>query len=844
MLIKRFSVSDYIPLSFTGIKSLDAEYSQPIQIIIGSNGSGKSSLLREHSPLPTPKTVYGKNGVWSMEVSHGDKQYILESDFRRKHAHSFICNGEELNTSGTTQVQRDLVESHLGVTPFLWKLITCGNSFSTMSRNERKNLLIQANPTDLSFIVDKHKAIYKELNACRNNLKMLYSRKQDLKNQLLDKEILNERKKEWETLKDHLSALNRNSIVLEERISQLKSQISPEYNNFAQSLERSCRELKGEVRWMGEYSLSSKPEELREKLRRALYRNSLKMEQLDKSAQELREYLNKYSEYLKRIESSEKGKLETQIERTQKKIQLCAVDRDVSPIPENRIDEAIWFFEKVKEAVYNLSQIDYGKIINTSSYRAIKRKLDSLSATVRDWKGELEPLKREITSVEEEISAHKESRPPSDCSRTCGLLASYSGTLFNMTRRCSALKKRMRATEKKVDKYTRVLIQMSDSYMELRDPMTMYTSIVELFNTHYSSWVEIGNGELQEFLSSEPYRLVRRMEKIITGSTGYHEREKLQKEYNELVQKLKKFMDSDIPSKEALEKLYSECEERFNATYNEIMSREISKRAMERKLSDVERYMAIEQKIAATEEWGEKGIEDLKKRGEIDFYSKCKEEVDSALRSTQEKIWSIEKVLQEQSKLESRISEEIDVLIERAERRVAILSPLENALSPHVGIPNEYIANVLQTCIDNANYFIEQVWSYPLTILPIPKDRAVDFNFPVKIKGKKNKDISLCSSGQRDIIDMAFTLALMIHMGIIKDYPVFLDEPDKYADSHHRERILHFLSSLVEKGIVSQLFLINHHAHLHSGFSSSEVMCLSNENICVPDSYNIHCTMK
>ena len=52
MIITRIYARDFIPVSYSGVYELEYTPEQLIQIIIGTNGSGKSSLLRLCSPLP------------------------------------------------------------------------------------------------------------------------------------------------------------------------------------------------------------------------------------------------------------------------------------------------------------------------------------------------------------------------------------------------------------------------------------------------------------------------------------------------------------------------------------------------------------------------------------------------------------------------------------------------------------------------------------------------------------------------------------------------------------------------------------------------------------------------
>ena len=104
-------------------------------------------------------------------------------------------------------------------------------------------------------------------------------------------------------------------------------------------------------------------------------------------------------------------------------------------------------------------------------------------------------------------------------------------------------------------------------------------------------------------------------------------------------------------------------------------------------------------------------------------------------------------------------------------------------------------------------------------------------------------DISNCSDGQMEMIDLAFTLAIMIALGIHNTHPVFLDEIGRCLDMNHAQRLLELLLDLVNEGYIHQLFIINHQAVMIGGFDKADVVCLNTENIVLPEKYNTTVTM-
>jgi ABC-type multidrug transport system ATPase subunit len=120
----------------------------------------------------------------------------------------------------------------------------------------------------------------------------------------------------------------------------------------------------------------------------------------------------------------------------------------------------------------------------------------------------------------------------------------------------------------------------------------------------------------------------------------------------------------------------------------------------------------------------------------------------------------------------------------------------------------------------------------------------LDYKFPVFFADSVNvpPDISKTSKGQKQVIDFAFYLTVMLYLNL-NDYPLFLDEPGEGFDEQHRVKLIDFVKQLMESGRHSQLFLISHYASGHGAFTNAEILVLDSSNISVPGIYNQHVTM-
>jgi hypothetical protein len=184
--------------------------------------------------------------------------------------------------------------------------------------------------------------------------------------------------------------------------------------------------------------------------------------------------------------------------------------------------------------------------------------------------------------------------------------------------------------------------------------------------------------------------------------------------------------------------------------------------------------------------------------------------------------------------------------LERSKDEVEIearaMNLLVQALSPNEGLIAEQLASDIGCLVAQLNSIISSIWTYDMTILSCGMDSSeLDYKFPVQVVSADNisPDVSKTSKGQKQIIDFAFHLTVMMYLNLT-DYPLFLDEPGEGFDEQHRVQLMDFVKQMMDANRHSQLFMISHYASSHGSFTNAEVMVLDGSNISVPGVYNQH----
>lgn len=158
------------------IKRFKLELKEITQLLLGTNGSGKSSILYELSPLPADKANYYKGGKKIIVLQKGMDSFTLTSDFTKGNHHSFVMNGEDLNPGQTVTVQKELVKEHFGVTVDIHEMLLGLENFTSMSPVRRREWLTILCTVDYTYALKKYQLIQQRLRDVVGGLRIARER--------------------------------------------------------------------------------------------------------------------------------------------------------------------------------------------------------------------------------------------------------------------------------------------------------------------------------------------------------------------------------------------------------------------------------------------------------------------------------------------------------------------------------------------------------------------------------------------------------------------------------------------------------------------------------------------
>lgn len=136
------------------------------------------------------------------------------------------------------------------------------------------------------------------------------------------------------------------------------------------------------------------------------------------------------------------------------------------------------------------------------------------------------------------------------------------------------------------------------------------------------------------------------------------------------------------------------------------------------------------------------------------------------------------------------------------------LKDIVEAVSSNKGIPLVYVKLFLNQCKDMVNDLISDVFGDSIEILDFDINET-DFKIPYAINGSPVKDIASASQGQRSIISLALSFAL-VQQSLTRYNIMLLDEMDGPLYKDDRDKFISILLKQIQAIRAEQIFIISH----------------------------------
>ena len=837
------------------ISELEAEFVSPVQIICASNSSGKSSLLRELSPLPSIRTDYEKDGLKELHIEHEGHSFVLRTDFTsRVSPHSFKMDGIELNEGHTSDIQEELSIKHFGFTPAIRNLVYSKMQMCSMTPVNRKEMFLNINPMDLSLIINSHKVAMTRYKDAKANLKLLYSRKGNLEAQMLAPDVLAQHQATKTKLTEELMLIDKVIYALEQHINTLRDRYREDLDYQQQCADNGRSLIPGEqilqecrriVSICDKYTSVPRGDAFqpaKEELHLTQERLHQAKQEISRTIESLTAEINEYNTHLEADAPRSSSVVEQELKEVEAELAKYQ-NLPQNPIPAHLLNSYNSRIDEIKRLVFIFKDAEV-KLLPVETVERLLDQASELKFSLDNKSRALEELSTKITNQETELANVKsKANIPSSCnSTTCGLKSLFDLRVKRLEDQHASDLITRSVLEKEVTELTTRLDTLSKQVEPYKrfDLLSRYKDLLNLLLNSYFDFKD-WRSTLIDQLNTSPLQIVKELTEFLEGSKLCVERDQILQKKDKLTTELEVLAKSSGTSIEFLKQKIKEKEEQIKTHLKELKKIDKESTDADAQYALYLEYASVCRTVQEFNTLYEKGERALLVTNAIDYWKKLGRSFVEVKHSISEELRNIESIVREQEIIKHTYESETLHLIDTLSKDAIAYEKIVDALSPNSGIAHKSMVKYLNAMINNVNYFLSQLWTFKLAIKNVPLDKPLDYRLPIEIGTEVAGDINHLSDGQTEAVNLMWVLAILLQTKMLDKIPFFADEIGRAMDPVHRQHLLDFLNKLIDSKLVSQLFLVNHYAAISNGFTDSDIILLDGTNIPeLPPEVNRH----
>lgn len=831
MRYKRLVLEGFIPLKLNGVKRFEFTPESNEQIILGANGSAKSTTMGEWGPLPAIKANYEDKGRKEFHCEHNGSEFTCISVLSKAGGkHTFIKDGEVLSDNGTAQVQAELVKQHLGYDTEIHDIMTDAVKFTRMGPSQRHHWITKISGADFRYVMNLWKTLKTDLRDSQGALKNVNKKLSEMVDS--DKFDAKNEEARLESDKDDVVAeLNSLSTAMPKSpqmfndvmhvIDDVAERVHKRFEFLGKGVLDRFRSLKRrypDINFADPDVLMASMQEAKAERERYLFAAKATLDG------QKREY-GRIANIVEQVEAMGTGGVQSakdnivQLEKELTELKSKVNSFDISN-PAQAKKETLSVLQPLRHWLTTTPGNPDGYSIG--KLNDINAQLEQHHALVVKWGRVLNNVEERIEHIKE---AKDETCPKCDYVYTPGV---SEGELASLEEK--AKKGREMVTSKKEE--IKELEETKEAIEEYIGKLRQFKQFRQSNPSMEPLWNALGeSGELEK-APSVLLILVNEWLSDLETAFKISDTERRLVDNQQAVEKLEAL---DIPEGgygEWTTELQSSIADNVDIVAKETKATE----AVKKDEQFVKNALNLMRETQNDLETLCKAHDDVLDVLRADF---LKEDIDhhyswvGRLFDEIKNIRSRTDMISEYEREKTRLEKEIDVV-----------SLLVEEISPKNGLIADVIIRFIKEMTDHMNDVVRSVWTYDLEVIPTGFSEAagdLDYKFPLRVRGNPRpvKDVSLGSSGQEDIINFAFKVVALNLMGM-SDYPLVLDELAPQLDEQHRINITQYVSKMVSSGRCSQLFMISHFQAGHGSFANAQYCVMDPSNITLPTKYNEH----
>lgn len=824
MKIENLTLIGYKRLMLNNINKIIYTPSTDLQIILGTNGSGKSSLLKELSVFPAQSNDFTKEGSKTVIATHNHHRYKVESSFQNGSKHYFYKDEVNLNPGGTSTVQKELIKQEFGITQDIHNLMVGITKFTGMTPTQRRQLITIINPSDLTFATKTFNETRTFHRDALGAFKHIQTRLSVEVNKLANYVDMDELEMQVRQLQAELTLLMENRELGLPGIWEIETSIT----THLQRLETiAAQTLKLTLKPPSMLSV----EEAKHITNVEQHLTEIR-QQLSIAESIHAHYSTEYAELDSVVsslgvnsESSEE--LEERLHNLEAEESFC-LEKIINHLIETNAEEVrndtIAVLEQVVPMLTSLPR-NPNRRYNPTQYVELK---DLYEETLTDC-NRLTNRKAQLENRKDHIEAAKDINCPK-----CNYVwkpGISENEIVTLETNIANIDSELSIKHSLLKKQQTLLTETEEYSIRLKAFNSLcnsYPRLQNLWNAIAVDSVLFENPEAAVGIISEWHSDVRhsytlsllRSEMRTIKETLQHIRLVQQNDSSHVTERIEVLRENIEIHTNKINLLRGNKKE-LEAYRNSLLQVAENKAEIHRLIQQVVNEQAMLQKI-------------LRDQSIVNVIGTHQTALALGQTRLNEKQ-TIQGIIND-------LKESLDtVSLEKMSYQL-----LMEALSPVDGLIAESLMDCIHSIVVGLNAIIGAVWTKPLIIQDCKSlDGELDYKFGMLVGdvGNPVPDISDGSSAQLDIINFAFTVLVYAKLNL-QNFPLYLDELGKTFDEQHKTNIMYYVKECLEAHQFSQIFFISHDAAQYGGFSNSETLVLDGTNVSVPLIHNQHVIME
>ena len=787
--------------------------SNRFHLILGTNGSGKSSLLNELTPWPPNPNDYHKTGCKIIHIDHNGSHYVLSSRFDPAE-HLFEKDGVQLNTGRTVTVQKELVKQEFGIDPNIHELITGQIKFSLMGPAERRSWFTKLSNTNYTFAIGVYSKLKESHRGVVESIKQFQARIVQETNKQITPEQEEVLKKEIEDIRKTIDDVIMEKPNVSEFGTAVENLIAKNLSDLKIASDRiiACRK--------GFNNNENFP--TAEAISDAVRDQEVLVANLDFQISKISEEL----EGLHRIYNTVKQAGIHSVKDLEERIHALNHE-DVILYNSNKLNLVIEDPEYVLRSIetiygditYMFSEMsDKNPDINKQNYDKLLADISDTKIQIKLAENTVNQLKVNLRHMEEVRAGGHVTCPKCSYMWINGFddkaYSNLNQEIENQNRVHGSLEDRLSLLEKKKEEF--------DNYIGQLQSYKTFTKQTP-FMVGFWNYIEV------QGIIEKPKNVIIQLDIFKSDLFKQIKYKQICKEIKELEKELEL---ATVAEKNDLNQVTIKLQENENHLYRLNTQRsfhlgEVNKFKQYYKLAN--EIISQQSNIINTKKSLDENTFKLAEIYKRDGINTILTELRMLLVEREQRISKIDAQKQTIQNIESML---VDL-----QCREKVLKAMVKELSPTEGLIAKGLNGFINIFVEQVNLFISKVWAYPLELVHDSGEEGsidLDYKFGIKVNnGRVVPDIKLGSAAMREIIDLAFRICSLKWLGLTESV-LMLDELGASFDKEHRGMVNKLIQDITTMSDFSQVYVISHYEEMYGSYKNADVTVLCPANVNVP----------